>query len=1242
MRKKVNKILTVLLAVIFFLNSFSIVYASDENETSSGSDAAVEIETEGTDSVGEMLASEFQTQKDEQLQNNGNCITGLNFEYGDESENQSGRNIACVSFSVRSEAQLIVAVYDESHIQMLTYEKTEVNEDDTYKEIILDMDEMPEYFTATAYLLDREDNRPLCREYTTEMYTKEMQDLEKSTVDDYDSEDVLQLDGSNKETNFAIYNDETVTIEESNGINELKDRGNGIIEIDNADQRVTGLKQGDTVSYQYRDGSVLLIKVMDVKVDGTTVIITRSNDSDLTDYFDYIKIDADGGSGQTEIDNDNLDSGVTCLDETESVPAVGALNAEGSKASSVGYKIKKGAAEANLELKINIHIQFYCSPSYKFFATEEEYSSSVSVGISGKCDLGKIRLSKLTQYPIPCIKVKCQLYFVVRASGELKWKGEWKGSIGFRYDSNAGIDDNTPFYKPGFKNEIKVEGKLFLGLCIVPDLSVIDENICQVEMEATSGLEIIGKQLIATSSDDMKHECNKCIDGKVNIKIEAKAKLNILKKCINVECKIASITLKITDFYWSVDKNEFGLRKCPHTNYKVDITANDDNGNAVQEGELTVYDKTTKKDVDIILKNGGKQSSVKLNNDGKATIYLPNGSYTVKVTKGSEKGEASLSVGNRKTSKQIKVKGKVSWTLNNGILEISVQGKMPDYGIGEDAAPWSARENEIRKVIINSGTTYIGENEFYGCENLKEVQITQGVKSIGAFAFEGCAGLETVEMPDSVTEIGNCAFYNCYKLTNFQLPSKIREIGERAFQDCNSIHDIILPDSLRKIGFGAFICCHSLKSVKIPSNLEDIGESIFWECKGLEQVEILGGTAFRDYMFYNCVNLKKVIFHEYSVVIGNCVFWKCSSLETIEFPESASIYGDNVFADCTSLKTVIFKGKNIYETIGWDMFKNCTSLTEIEIPSSVKYILGDAFADCSKLSKMYFKGEMPDIDTKEAFTNCNFTAYYPEGDETWDGIENIEFQNAKIKWVPYKVEKVNNTDEQTDDIEDDDQAGAGLEDSDIQVSLDDGDESECGIEGAQDQITYEEAPEVTLEDDETADDEESIEEVIINEIDVPISNAKEETGEESLIYTQTGLRPNSSYLFVALYDDMEDDLMAVSNVLYIDQKTADESGTVSFKYKMKTNYSNPVLLVMGTSVYNIDEAQIEIGSLTANGKVQFPEVSVTYNGIKLAENSDYEVDGDTWAVDAGTYSLTIRGINEYGGSVTKEYKVNQT
>ena len=47
-----------------------------------------------------------------------------------------------------------------------------------------------------------------------------------------------------------------------------------------------------------------------------------------------------------------------------------------------------------------------------------------------------------------------------------------------------------------------------------------------------------------------------------------------------------------------------------HTSYKVDITAIDDNDNAVPEGEVTVYDKKTGKSCGHYIKNGNKQSYV--------------------------------------------------------------------------------------------------------------------------------------------------------------------------------------------------------------------------------------------------------------------------------------------------------------------------------------------------------------------------------------------------------------------------------------------------------------------------------------------------------------------------------------------------------------------------------------------------------------------------------------------------------
>ena len=150
--KTARNILVCLIIWAIFTNSFSVVYAGEETSMPSGSDTSMEIEAEGIDSVGDILASEIQTQKEEQAQNNGNCIISLEFDDEEDDEDSSDRNTAYVSLSARTEAELIVGVYDEKHIQMLAYGKTEVNEEDTYAEITVDINEMPVYFTATAYL----------------------------------------------------------------------------------------------------------------------------------------------------------------------------------------------------------------------------------------------------------------------------------------------------------------------------------------------------------------------------------------------------------------------------------------------------------------------------------------------------------------------------------------------------------------------------------------------------------------------------------------------------------------------------------------------------------------------------------------------------------------------------------------------------------------------------------------------------------------------------------------------------------------------------------------------------------------------------------------------------------------------------------------------------------------------------------------------------------------------------------
>lgn len=1003
--KKMKKLLALLIVISIVSTPMgTAVFASSDLPAETQSDQKTEsegnlqnnanINVEGTDSVGDILALAIseENEKSEERQKSANSITGLDF----------SENNASVEYQTEEDAEIVVAVYDEQHSRMLASGNIDASKDGTVASVTITGD-MPQYFVATAFLLDKESHEALCDSFTTEMYTKDIQDLKNSTTDNYDEDKVVQLEEGNKDTNFAVFNDETKVVTEDSKKNQIKDNGDGTYTITNVDDTLVDLKAGDTIACSYSDGTFLLIKVGSIRSDGTTIIVTEDTDAGLTDYFDYVKIEADSSQGEMEVDNSQLEDGVT---PTSDVQEAGYLSHEASISRSVSYNASK-EFESGVKLTGNFTYGFmftvdvYVTSQYQYLSIKNEVNAGISVDISGKLAQKEIPLGRIEVQPVPCINVGFTPSFVVEASAKIEWSGKISACIGGAYDGNTGFKNLSTW--PSCDSSLKMEGKLFIGIKATPYVSFISDKLAKASLSFAGGTEITATNNIYGAADSKLHECTLCLDGKVYAKLSLELEADFWKDKVKKTKSYNLAKIKILDFYYSTDHDEFGWTTCPYISYPVKVSAKDKEGNNITgTTTITVTSKGSGTAVKIKDKTSKSFDSVTLTDSEEKTVYLPNGAYVVHAVNGDLQGEADFTVAGGETEVKLNleaiiasgVDGNITWKLmGNGNLYIDGKGDMPDY---RDEGPWYnasyVNDHMILKVIIGKGVTSIGRCAFNKCSRLKSIEIPDSVTSIEYGAFSGCSSLSGIEIPDSVTSIGMGAFSGCSSLSRIEIPDGVTSIEDCVFSSCSSLNSIKIPDSVTSIEFAAFSGCSSLRSIEIPNSVTRIGRNAFSGCSSLSRIEIpnsvtsIEGDTFQfcnslstieipesvtsigDYAFRACSNLKNIEIPDRVTRIGSYAFSDCSSLESIEIPNGVTGIGEYTFSGCSSLSKIEIPDS--VTDIGMRTFEGCSSLKNIEIPESVTSIAVGAFLGCSSLRSI----EIPDSVTAigwYAFSGCS-------------------------------------------------------------------------------------------------------------------------------------------------------------------------------------------------------------------------------------------------------------------------------
>ena len=76
------------------------------------------------------------------------------------------------------------------------------------------------------------------------------------------------------------------------------------------------------------------------------------------------------------------------------------------------------------------------------------------------------------------------------------------------------------------------------------------------------------------------------------------------------------------------------------------------------------------------------------------------------------------------------------------------------------------KKNDSGEYVIKDGTTFIADNAFSSCNNMKSIVIPDSVKVIDVQAFNKCTSLESIVIGSGVESINTSCFGVCASIEN--------------------------------------------------------------------------------------------------------------------------------------------------------------------------------------------------------------------------------------------------------------------------------------------------------------------------------------------------------------------------------------------------------------------------------------------------------------------------------------------
>lgn len=289
-------------------------------------------------------------------------------------------------------------------------------------------------------------------------------------------------------------------------------------------------------------------------------------------------------------------------------------------------------------------------------------------------------------------------------------------------------------------------------------------------------------------------------------------------------------------------------------------------------------------------------------------------------------------------------------------------------------------------VVIPDTVTEIGDDAFKNNKTMMTVDIPDSVTIIGNQAFYGCTNLVSVVIPDSIVTIGYSAFHDCSNLASVQLSKNVISIGYWSFRNCNELEKIQIPKSLTTSNYpnglfpvegGVFFDCDNLKTIVFEQGITKIPQCLFANCSGIEDIKIPNTiTSISNHAFYNCKELRSVDMSDDVTAISPYAFANCENLSTVNISKSVTTIGYGAFSNCNSLTKIEIPKSLMKTTYPNDLFPyeggvfiNCINLHTVIFEQGITTIPQCLFANCNGIQKIIIPNTVKIIE-KYAFYNC--------------------------------------------------------------------------------------------------------------------------------------------------------------------------------------------------------------------------------------------------------------------------------